>query len=111
MTKLQELANQFLKELQAVEQNAKTEGEFDELETICEDVLCGIPISILQKDYYKRSDIRTYLNYEDCTTENITKAMKRLYDLDTISFCYDSVNDAIMEDLDYVETEEGEQNG
>ena len=107
MTKLQELANQFLEELQAVEQNAKTEGEFDELETICEDVLCGIPISILQKDYYKRSDVRTYLDETDRdNTEKVSAAMKKLYDLDTISFCYDCVNQAIQDDL-----EEGEQNG
>lgn len=105
--KLQELSKKFLEELQNCEKKAKTESDFDELEGICESVLCGIPISILQKDYYKRSDVRTYLSdTEKEDTDKVSEAMKRLYDLDTISFCYDCVNQAIQDDLD-----EGAQNG
>lgn len=101
--KLKQLADEFLTELQTAEQNARTEAQFDELETICEDLICGLPITIIQKDFYKRSDIRTYIDdKEKDNTKRVSRYMKGLYNLDTIAFCYDMVNQAIQDDIESI---------
>lgn len=97
---LRELSHKLLDSLQEEVKYAKNEDDFDELEQIAEDLLLGIPTNLIQKDFYKRSDIRTYLDDKDKQdTRKIDKAMARLYDLDTIAFCYDQVNQAIEDDL------------
>ena len=105
--KLKQLADEFLTVLQTAEQNAKTEAQFDELEEICENIVCGLPITIIQKDFYKRSDIRTYLDDEEKeNTERVSRYMRGLYNLDTIAFCYDMVNDAIQDDIESIADED-----
>lgn len=98
--KLEQLKKELLEMLSVAEQNAKTEAQFDELEYICEGLICGIPTTIIQKDYYRRSDIKTYLvNNRKQDTEFINSVMKQLYERDTIAFCYDCVNQAIQDDI------------
>lgn len=107
--RLKQLADEFLTVLQTAEQNAKTEAQFDELEEICENIICGLPITIIQKDFYKRSDIRTYLDdKEKDNTERVSRYMKGLYNLDTIAFCYDMVNQAIQDDIESIDESDKE---
>lgn len=97
------LADEFLNELKTAEQNAKTEAQFDELADICEEVLSRIPITLIQKDFYKRSDIRTYIDdKEKDNTKRVSRYMRGLYNLDTIAFCYDMVNQAIQDDIESI---------
>lgn len=99
--KLKELKKELLETLSVAVQNATTEAQFDELEDICEGLICGIPTTIIQKDYYRRSDIKTYLaDDEKQDTQCVNKVMERLYYNDTIAFCYDCVNQAIQDDID-----------
>ena len=99
--KLEQLKKELLETLSIAEQNAKTEAQFDELEGICEGLICGIPTTIIQKDYYRRSDIKTYLaDNEKQDTEFVNTVMKQLYERNTIAFCYDCVNQAIQDDID-----------
>jgi hypothetical protein len=107
--KLKELKKELLETLSVAEQNAKTEAQFDELEDICEGLICGMPITIIQKDYYRRSDIKTYLaDDEKQDTEFVNSVMKQLYERDTIAFCYDCVNQAIQDDIAEIPTKEVE---
>lgn len=110
--KLVELKDDFLNALQKETRKAITEKEMDELETIAEDALLGIPTNLIQKDFYKRSDIRTFLDDKDKdNTEYINDVMQYLFDIDTISFSYDMVNQAIEDDLEQYDHKKGAKNG
>lgn len=107
--KLEQLKKELLETLSIAEQNAKTEAHFDELEYICEGLICGMPTTIIQKDYYRRSDIKTYLaDGEKQDTEFVNNVMKQLHERNTIAFCYDCVNQAIQDDIEEMSTKEVE---
>lgn len=107
--RLKQLADEFLTELQTAEQNARTEAQFDELVDICEEVLSRIPITLIQKDYYTRTSLRTWMS--DFTTDEekrskyISKMMTGLYNLDTIKFD-DYIYAVIRDDIEKLETKE-----
>lgn len=100
------LADEFLNELKTAEQNAKTEAQFDELVEICEEVLSRIPITLIQKDYYTRTSLRTWMSDfttdEEKRSEYISKIMTGLYDLDTIKFD-DYIYAVIRDDIEKLE--------
>lgn len=83
-----ELSNEFIRALQNAAKNAKTEKDFDDLENIVVDTLSGLPITIVQKDWWGRQAIRERLPQElQNDTSAISHIMFGLYSHDTFAFC------------------------
>lgn len=112
MTKLEKLADKFITELNKQTKNAKNEETLTELENLAIDVICRIPIILVQKDYYGRSDIKSYLSEsERGNTKVVNKIMEHLYNQDIISFCYDQTNQAIEDELNDIIIIKGANDG
>lgn len=87
--KLKMLADEFIKELQDLNEKANTEDEMDELTEITIDLLDKIPITLVQKDYYTREFIRRFLPKEKREDNKLVdKLMNRCYERDIV-FLYD----------------------
>lgn len=110
---LEELRNDFIKALQAETRKATNEDDMDELSSITEDLVSGIPVELMIKDYWTRSAIKNYVLKVDAPdkmddTPYITRYMRYLYSENAIYFG-DYVNDNLIEC--YEEFEEHENKG
>ena len=110
---LEELKNDFIKALQAETQKATNEDDMDELSSIAEDLVSGIPVELMMKDYWTRSAIKNYVMKVDAPdkmgdTQYITRYMRYIYSEDAVYFG-DYVNENLIET--YKEFEEHENKG
>lgn len=82
---LEELKNDFINALQDAVKKADNEDDMDELDAIAEDAICGLPIEIIQKDYWTRSAIKSRIADEkQQDTDFINRFTKYLYNEDAI---------------------------
>ena len=92
------LRDNFLDALNAQAKLAKTQEDYDDLESITEDVFNGIPLEIVQCDYITRNTIRSYLDNDDQKDmHKVNKFMKQLWNDDV--FHLD--DDNLCDDLQY----------
>jgi hypothetical protein len=98
--KLTELKKQFLEELNNQKKLAKTEDDYSELESIAEDIMCGIPNELILKDYWTRSAVISRITDEDKQTDTkyINGFMKYLYNIDAV--CFDEQVTYTIDDAD-----------
>ena len=96
-----EMAQTFVNALQDATKKAKTEKDFDDLENIVVDLLCGIPITILQKDFWTRESIRQRVPEEyQNDTDAINRVMYSLYSHDVIALTGDDFIENLDDDID-----------
>lgn len=94
---LEKKAKEFIRDLQWAEKDACCEDEYEKIVDIAEEVLEGIPTTLVQKDWFARYGVVSRLpDPLKHDSKLINKLMEYLYDNDTI--CFD--ND-IAERLDY----------
>ena len=110
---LEKLKNDFIKAIQEETQKASNEDDMDVLSSIAEDLLCGVPVELMLKDYWTRSAIKNYVMKVDAQdkmndTQYITKYMRYLYSEDAVYFG-DYVNENLTEC--YEDFEEHENKG
>lgn len=93
-----ELRDKFLEQLNTCVKNAKTQDDFDELETITEDVFNGMPLEITSCDYIMRSVVQSYLDDNDQKDMvAVNKFMKQIWNDNVFHFN----DDFIYDDLTY----------
>lgn len=91
------LRDNFLDALNAQAELAKTEEDYDDLESITEDVFSRIPLKIAQCDYIARSTIQSYLDDDDQKDmDKVNKFMHQVWEDDLFHLNDDYLSDDLQ---------------
>lgn len=102
MNELETLRKKFLDKLNEAVNAAENEEDMDELESVAANTLSGIPIQLLQSDFYPRSTIKNLFIAKDKKEdkEYVDKVMKKIWQNDCICFYDDNIQQDVTEAIE-----------
>ena len=84
---------ELISDLNEATKQATNEEDLDTLADLSEDLICGIPVTLIMKDYIKRDYIKTVM-HEAENTEKVNQMMQQLYEED-----YGAFENSVYEDI------------
>lgn len=103
-TKLELLRDELLRELQKQTESATTEEQMEELNDIAVDIIDGIPVTLVQKDYMSRIFIKGYLHKKNQSNmKMVDDLMNKCWQNDLVILYDQEFEEKINEIVDEIE--------
>ena len=103
-TKLEMLRDELLRELKKQNESATTEEQMEELTDIAVDIIDGIPITLVQKDYMSRIFIKGYLHTKNQgNMKMVDDLMNKCWQNDLVALYDQDFDEDINEIVDEIE--------